>query len=199
MGNHLINDSLILNVVDGSMSWFLNRGSGLVLVGLLTLSTLLGVLSAGATGSGSGPRQFVSQALHRNVSLLAVLFLAVHVFTAVIDDYVDIRWWQALSPFGATYQPLWLGLGALGLDLILVVLISSLVRVKMRHRPWQWIHLTSYAAWALGLTHGIGIGTDMDGFGSLGIQFSIGCGIVVGAAIALRVLSRARAVAGRHG
>lgn len=198
MGRHLIDDSLVLNVVDASPLWFINRGSGLVLLGLLTLSTLLGVLSAGSR-SGSGPRQFVSQALHRNVSLVSVVFLAVHVATAVIDDYVDIRWWQAFSPFGATYQPLWLGVGALALDLILVVVISSLVRARMRHRPWQWLHLTSYAAWALGLTHGIGIGTDMAGIGSLGVQFSLGCAVLVGAAVAIRVLGRGRAVAGRSG
>lgn len=199
MGHHLINDPLITNGLDGSLLWFLNRGSGLVLVGLLTFSTLLGVLSAGAKPTGSGPRLFVSQALHRNISLLSVAFLAVHVATAVIDDYVDIRWWQALSPLGATYQPLWLGFGALALDLILVVVISSLVRVRMRHRPWQWIHLTSYAAWVLGLIHGIGIGTDMEGLGSLGVQFSIGCGVVVGLAVAHRVLTGSRAVAGRSG
>ena len=199
MGHRLINDSLIINVVEDSMLWFLNRGSGLVLVGLLTLSTLLGVLSAGSTATGSGPRLFVSQALHRNISLLSVAFLAVHVATAVIDDYVDIRWWQALSPVGATYQPLWLGFGALALDLIFVIVISSLVRVRMRHRPWQWVHLTSYAAWALGLTHGIGIGTDMDGLETLGVQFSIGCAVVVGLAMAHRVLTGSRAVAGRSG
>jgi sulfoxide reductase heme-binding subunit YedZ len=195
MGRHLIDAALIINVVDGSLLWFLSRGSGLVLLGLLTLSTLLGVLSAGAR-AGSAPRQFVSQALHRNVSLLSVVFLAVHVATAVIDDYVDIRWWQVFSPIGATYQPLWLGFGALALDLILVVVISSLVRVKMSHRPWRWLHLTSYAAWMLGLVHGIGIGTDMAGLGSLGVQFSVGCAVLVGAAVALRVLTGSRAVAG---
>ena len=64
-----------------------------------------------------GLPRFVSQALHRNIALLSVLMLVAHVTTAVVDEYVDIRWWHALVPVGATYEPLWLGLGTLSLDL----------------------------------------------------------------------------------
>ena len=39
------------------------------------------------------------------------MLLALHVTTAVVDTYVDIRWWQAVLPWvGSTYLPLWLGL-----------------------------------------------------------------------------------------
>ena len=42
-----------------------------------------------------------------------------HVVTAVVDTYVDIRWWQAFVPWvGASYMPLWLGLGTVALDVI---------------------------------------------------------------------------------
>ncbi len=183
---------MIEDLVQGPVLWFLNRGSGFAVLALLTLSTLLGIASTAGRGSGNTTRRFASQALHRNVSLLAVVFLAIHVTTAVVDDYVDIRWWHVISPVGASYQPLWLGLGALGFDLIAAVVATSLLRARMSHRPWRLVHLTSYAAWALGIAHGLGIGTDMDGTGALGVRFTVGCAVVVCAAAAVRILAARR-------
>ncbi len=48
--------------------------------------------------------------------------LVAHVVSAVVDSYVDIRWWQAFVPFGSTYEPLWLALGAISLDLLALVI-----------------------------------------------------------------------------
>jgi sulfoxide reductase heme-binding subunit YedZ len=40
------------------------------------------------------------------------------------------------------------------------VVATSLVRAHLGHRSWRAVHLTSYAAWGLAVTHGLGIGTD---------------------------------------
>ncbi len=165
--------------LEGPTLWFLNRSTGFVILGLLTLSTLLGILSTVGREGGNVPRRFASQALHRNISLLSVLMLTIHVVTAVVDTYVDIRWWQAFSPFGATYEPLWMALGALSLDLIVLVVLTSVIRARLKHRPWWMIHLSAYAAWALGVVHGLGIGTDMTGLDSWGVTFSLACAAVV--------------------
>ena len=58
--------------------------------------------------------RFVTQAVHRNIALLAVLLLVVHVIAAVVDEFVEIRWWHALVPFTSSYQRVWVGLGAVG-------------------------------------------------------------------------------------
>lgn len=149
--------------MDGPLLWYLNRSTGFVLLGLLTLSVLFGILSTGTTGgrAGQGLPRFVTQTVHRNIALLSVLLLGAHVTTAVIDTYVDIRWWQAIVPFGATYQPWWLGLGTFALDLIVAIVLTSLVRAHMPHRAWRLVHLLSYASWAVAVVHGVGIGTDM--------------------------------------
>jgi sulfoxide reductase heme-binding subunit YedZ len=150
-------------MTDGPFLWYLNRSTGFVLLALLTLSVLLGILAAGSTGgrAGQGMPRFVSQSLHRSVALLSVLLLATHAMTAVVDTFVDIRWWQVVLPLGATYQPLWLGLGAVSFDLIAAVVLTSLLRTRLQPRTWRLTHLLSYLAWAIGLAHGIGIGTDM--------------------------------------
>jgi len=144
----------------GPLLWYLNRSTGLVVLALLTLTAVLGVLST-ARGGRLLPR-FVGQALHRNIALWSVVLLALHVTTAVVDSYVDIRWWQAFLPWwGATYLPLWLGFGTLALDVLVLVVVTSLLRARMRHRSWRLVHLLSYVAWGVAVAHGLGIGTDL--------------------------------------
>src|SRR4051794_5231456 len=128
--------------------WYVNRSTGLVLLVLLTLTTALGVLSARrAPGPGGAVPRFVPQAVHRSLGLLSLLLLAVHIASAVLDEYVDIRWWHALAPAGLQYRPVWLGLGVVASDVLLAAVLSSLVRVRLRHRHWRAVHLTTYAAW----------------------------------------------------
>ena len=72
------------------MLWFLNRGTGFVLLGVLTATVILGVLASRGR-AGSLVPAFVSRALHRNLSLFGAVLLVVHIATAVLDEFVDIR------------------------------------------------------------------------------------------------------------
>jgi len=175
------------------MLWFANRGTGFVLLVLLTLATMLGVLSTARVTTRLWPRM-LSQGLHRNVSLLAVTFLAAHVATAVLDDFVDIRWWHAFVPFSGTYEPLWLGFGSFALDLLIAVTATSALRHRMSHRPWRAVHVMAYAAWGLGLIHGIKTGTDAAT--PWGAAVNYGCIAAVSVAVFARfgLLARSTAV-----
>ncbi|MGG5257425.1 ferric reductase-like transmembrane domain-containing protein [Phycicoccus avicenniae] len=167
--------------------WYLNRGSGVALVAVFTLTVVLGVL---ATGRGVRPwwPRFVTQGLHRGLSAVSVLLLLLHALVAVVDEYVDIKWWQAFVPVGSDYEPLWLGLGTLALDLTLVVVATSLARSRLPHRAWFVVHLTTYAAWVLGVVHGLGIGTDA------GAHWSVVVTAVCVGLVAVAVVSRLVAV-----
>lgn len=167
--------------------WYLNRGTGVVLLVVFTATVVLGVLATGRSATPLWPR-FVTQGLHRSLSALAVLMLTAHVVSAVVDQYVDIRWWQAIVPFGGTYKPLWLALGAVSLDLLALVVATSLARASVPHRVWFLVHLSTYAAWASAVVHGLFIGTDS----AAGWMVSITVGCV--AAVALAVLARIVAV-----
>jgi sulfoxide reductase heme-binding subunit YedZ len=148
------------DLLHGPLLWYLNRSTGLVVLVMLTATAMLGILATGRRGRVL-PR-FVPHALHRNLALWSVVLLVVHVTTAVVDSYVDIRWWQAVVPWwGATYLPLWLGFGTLALDVLVLVVVTSLLRARMRHRSWRLVHLLSYAAWGVAVAHGLGIGTDL--------------------------------------
>ncbi len=139
--------------------WYATRATGLVTLLLLTGSVMLGVLTAGRFVSGRWPR-FLTVGLHRNLSLLAVVFLALHVGTTVIDTYTSIPLTAAFIPFSSSYKTVWLSLGAVACDLLLALVITSLVRNRLGHRTWRAIHWISYACWPVALAHGLGIGTD---------------------------------------
>jgi sulfoxide reductase heme-binding subunit YedZ len=139
--------------------WYANRGTGVVLLVVFSLTVLLGVLATDRSVSPWWPR-FVTQGLHRTLASLSVLLLVTHAATAVVDEFVDIRWWQAVVPVGATYEPVWMALAAVSLDLTALVVATSLARSRLPHRVWAAVHLTTYLAWAAGVVHGIGIGTD---------------------------------------
>jgi len=78
--------------------WYATRAAGLVSLLLLTASVLLGVLTAGRFSTERWPR-FLAAGLHRNLSLLVVVFLALHVSTTVLDSYVPIPVTAAFVPF----------------------------------------------------------------------------------------------------
>jgi sulfoxide reductase heme-binding subunit YedZ len=176
-------------IPEGPLLWYVNRSTGIVLVLLLTTAVLLGVWSTRGEAGGRLPR-FVVQALHRNIGLLTATMLAAHVVTAVLDEYVDIRWWQAVLPVGLSYDPLWLAVGIVALDLVLAVVLTSLVRDRLNQRTWRVVHLSGYLVWVASVAHGLGIGTD-SGEGWVRWLYA-GCALVVAASAVLRVTDLVR-------
>ena len=98
--------------------WYASRATGVVSLLLLTAVMLLGLLVT-RQGRLPGLPRFAVTGLHRNLSLLAVAFVALHVLTAVADGYVNIPLTAAVVPLASSYERLWLGLGAVSLDLML--------------------------------------------------------------------------------
>jgi sulfoxide reductase heme-binding subunit YedZ len=142
-----------------STYWYLARGSGIVSLALFTITFALGLLTAGRVSSPRWPR-FVTETLHRNVSLAAVMFILVHIVTIVLDDFVSIGLVEAVIPFVGSYSPFYLGLGALAFDVIIVLMLTGLLRTRMPYRAWRLVHWIGYFGWPVAVVHTIGIGTD---------------------------------------
>ena len=102
----------------------------------------------------------MTPSLHRSISLMAFSFLAVHVVTAVLDPYVSIGAAAVFVPFIAGWNALWVGLGALSLDLFIALIASSLLRARIGARTWRTIHWAAYLSWPLAVAHTLGTGTD---------------------------------------
>jgi methionine sulfoxide reductase heme-binding subunit len=110
--------------------WFVTRATGLVALVLLSACVVLGILINVRFASPRWPR-FLTAGLHRNFSLLVLMFVVAHVVTTVADSYTAIRWRDAVIPFVSVYRPLWLGLGAIAFDLLLALAATSLLRVLL--------------------------------------------------------------------
>ena len=139
--------------------WYLTRSTGIVTLVLVTLSVLIGIISSLRAGGKRTPR-FVVAGLHRNVSLLTVVFIAIHVTTTVLDGYAPITFLDSVVPFISSYRPIWLGLGAVASDLVLALVITSLIRVRIGLRTWRGIHWTAYACFPIAIVHSLGTGSD---------------------------------------
>jgi sulfoxide reductase heme-binding subunit YedZ len=166
--------------------WYATRATGLVTLLLLTAAVVLGILTAGRFAGVTWPR-FLTIGLHRNISLLAVAFLGLHVGTTVVDSYTSIGLTDALVPFLSSYKTVWLGLGAIASDLFLALIITSLLRQRLGHRAWRLIHWCGYVCWPVALVHAAGIGTDKTR--SWVFLLTIACVAAVASALAARVMS----------
>jgi len=144
---------------NGRALWYLTRSTGLVALVLLTASVVLGVVASVGWTTERWPR-FLSQDVHRNLSLFCVGFVAIHVVTTVSDGYVPIGFVDAFIPFLTPYRPLYVGLGALGFDLLLAVLITSALRHKIGFASWRFVHWLAYLCFPIALFHSLGSGTD---------------------------------------
>lgn len=139
--------------------WYLMRASGLVALVLLSASVALGVVGVARWRSVRWPR-LVTAGLHRTLPLLALVFLAVHVGTAIVDSFVGLHWVGVVLPFVSTYRPFWVGLGVLAGDLMLAVVATSLLRRHLGYPAWRAVHWATWVLWPLALFHSLGSGTD---------------------------------------
>jgi predicted ferric reductase len=143
-----------------SIYWYLTRASGAVALILLTASMVIGIAATGRLRAPGVPR-FLVDGLHRTASLLSLVFLLIHILTAVMDSFASISLIDAVIPFVGAYRPLWLGLGAVAFDLLLAVAVTSLVRRHLGHTTWRGVHWLAYACWPVAVVHGFGTGSDV--------------------------------------
>jgi sulfoxide reductase heme-binding subunit YedZ len=140
--------------------WYTARSTGYVSLLLLTAILVLGIITAMRVDSREWPR-FLSQAVHRNLSLLVLVFLAIHILTSIIDPFAGIAALNTVVPFTGSYRPVWLGLGVLSMELMVALTVTSLLRHRIGFRLWRVIHWVAYAAWPLALVHTLGTGSDV--------------------------------------
>jgi predicted ferric reductase len=171
--------------------WYASRATGIVALLLLTAVLVLGIL-VNRQGRLPGLPRFAVTSLHRNLSLLAVAFIAVHVITAVLDTFVSIPLVSGVVPFTSGYERLWLGLGAVSLDLMIAMIVTSLLRGHLNRILWRAIHLLAYASWPVAFAHSIGSSKDLQQGWML--YLAVGCALIVAAAVTWRLVNAARQV-----
>jgi predicted ferric reductase len=173
--------------MNDTILWYTTRGAGAVSLVLLSAVVVLGVLSSLRFETSSWPR-FLTTGLHRNISLTAVVFLALHIVTAVVDPFTHLGWLAAVVPFSSYYRTFWLGLGVIAFELLVAISITSLVRGFIGHYAWRAIHWLAYASWPVAVLHSLGTGTDA--WSAWMLVIDVVCILAVLGAVAARLSAR---------
>ena len=179
-----------------SAYWYLARGTGAVSLVLLTASVVLGIVGSVRFAAPRWPR-FAIDSVHRDVSLLVVVVLVIHIVTSVLDGFAPIRLFDGVIPFVTPYRPLWMGLGTLSFDLLLAIAITSMVRRRLGYRAWRTIHWLAYASWPVAVLHGLGTGSDVKQWWMLALTAA--CIVAVLVAVWTRIASASGQYAGLRG
>jgi predicted ferric reductase len=145
--------------VNSTTFWYITRASGIVTLALLTVTMVFGLTTASRARTRHWPR-FAQQEIHRRLSMLSMLFLAIHVLTSILDTYVHIGWLAIVIPFTSPYARFWVAMGTVALDLMVAVFLSSLLRSRIKPGTWRAIHWLAYGCWPVALAHTFGLGTD---------------------------------------
>ncbi|MEP7331979.1 MAG: ferric reductase-like transmembrane domain-containing protein [Terracoccus sp.] len=141
-----------------ALLWYFSRATGVASLVLMTTVLVLGMVTSGRRRP-HGESATVVLALHRWLSLGTVVFLIGHIATAIAETYVSIDLISAVVPFTAGYEKAWVGLGTIGVDILVAVMVTSLLRHRLPERTWKWVHLTAYALWPTAVAHGFMLGT----------------------------------------
>ncbi|MDQ1483730.1 MAG: methionine sulfoxide reductase heme-binding subunit [Actinomycetota bacterium] len=175
----------------GSALWYASRATGVVSLVLFALVAVLGIL-VNQQGRLPGLPRFAVTGLHRNLSLLMVAFLGIHITTAIADGYAHIPWLSSVVPFTSGYERLWMGLGTVAVDLVAAVILTSLLRARLTPSMWRAVHWVSYASYPVAFLHGLGASKDLRSGWLLAL--TLATLLAVGAAAGYRVGGRYAAV-----
>ncbi|MEP6976433.1 MAG: iron reductase [Thermoleophilia bacterium] len=155
--------------------WYTARAAGFTTFLLLTLSVALGLVLS-ARWKGRGWPRFVTNELHRFATLLALVFLGIHIAAVWVDPFTRFSAAGVFVPLAGSYRPLWTALGIVGFYLVLAIWVSTLLRRVIGYAWWRRLHGLAFVLYGFAFLHGIGAGSDSGTgwgaaiyFGSLGL------------------------------
>jgi predicted ferric reductase len=167
------------------IAWYTVRASGYTALVLLTLSMVLGLLLSLNVRSARWPR-FLTNDLHGFTTLVALVFVAIHMAATVLDPFMHFGLAGALVPFASGYRPIGMAAGIVAAYLMLAVWITSRLQRRIGWGTWRILHYAVFAIYALSVAHTLVAGEDAST--AWGRWIVIASVVLVAALTALRAL-----------
>ena len=136
--------------------WLMSRASGVVALGLITVSVALGLLMANKMLRGKNVA-----AIHEQLSITGLVAIAVHGLTLLPDPWLHPGLAGITVPFAMGYRTVFTGIGLLAGYLTALLGLSFYVRRRIGPKLWRKAHRLTVLAYVMALVHTIGAGTDM--------------------------------------
>ena len=168
--------------------WVLARVAGLSSYASLAIALVTGIALRTAILDWLGSNRAV-RSLHEYTTVLWIPLAALHIVSMLLDATARVGLLDVVVPFHSTYGTLAIGIGALSVDVLIVVTVTALLKRRMSKDLWLWIHRLAYVAFALVFFHAVLSGTDFSD--------PVVSAITWGTAAMLLTLGIARLVGGR--
>lgn len=139
----------------------LARTLGIAGVMVLSASAVLGVLLASRTAQRQRLLRGRTFRIHQLLSVVGAGLLLAHPVPVVLArETTGLSLAAVFVPFAAAKLTFNIAFGALALDILLLVLFSSLLIKDLPRKMWRRLHYGAYAVLSLGLYHGLLIPND---------------------------------------
>jgi sulfoxide reductase heme-binding subunit YedZ len=139
--------------------WLVSRAAGIVALGLISVSVLIGLTMATKILRRPGLGRKLAR-LHEHVALVALAAIVLHGASLLGDRWLRAGVKGLIVPFTMGYRPLYTGLGMVAAYLAALLGLSFYVRRRIGTRLWRKLHRATVLVWILGVVHTIGSGTD---------------------------------------
>jgi predicted ferric reductase len=168
--------------------WVMARVAGLSSYASLAIAVVTGIALRTAVLDWLGNNRAV-RSLHEYTTVLWIPLAALHIGALLLDATARVGWIDLVAPFHSSYGTLGIGLGALSLDLLVVVTVAAFLRKRMNRVALTWLHRLAYVAFGLIFVHAVLTGTDFSDPMVSALTWAV--------AAALASLALARAIWGR--
>lgn len=139
--------------------WLVSRASGIVALGLVSITVLLGLVMATRILRRPGAARALVR-LHEHLALVSLAAIALHGASLLGDRWLRPGLQGLTVPFAMSYRPLFTGLGIIGGYLAAVLGLSFYARRRIGVRLWRRLHRATVLVWVLGVAHTLGAGSD---------------------------------------
>ena len=169
--------------------WITSRAAGIAALVLASLAVCLGLLMSTKLVKGRAADLRVT---HEVLSLSTIVALIVHAVSLVGDKFLHPSLADIAIPFASGYKTFWTTLGIVAGWALIVLGLSYYARARIGVARWRRLHRFTALAWAFGLAHSLGEGTDAGQ-----VWFLAMTAIVVVPALLLLGVRRARGLGGQ--
>jgi methionine sulfoxide reductase heme-binding subunit len=137
--------------------WITSRAAGTAALLLASVGVSIGLLMGGRFVRGRGVDL---RAAHETISIATLVAIVVHAVALLGDQFLHPSVADITVPFVSGYKTVWTTIGIVAGWSTMLLGLSFYARRWIGQRRWRTMHRFTVLAWALGVIHSLGEGTD---------------------------------------